>query len=154
MSPVACYAAAHRTVLKRDLDKLDVLFRRLMRQVVGPPGGIDWSSPWHDILHDWHRRVAGITSRIGIETWSAQCLRHHWRFAHYAANLPTSRWIMRAFHWRPEGQRPRGAPQHTWEHKLVAYCRWTGRVDWKTFAADSHAWYAEVDAFINFCVNV
>ena len=107
---------------------------------VGRPGGIAWSSPWHDIVHDWHRRVDGITSRIGIETWSAQCLRHDWKFAHYAANLPASRWIMRALHWHPEGQRPGGAPQHTWEYKLVAYCRWTGRADWKAFAADSHGW--------------
>ena len=52
VTPVACFAAGHRVLYREDLNKLDISFRKLLRQVVGPPGGIDWNRPWHEILHD------------------------------------------------------------------------------------------------------
>ena len=42
---------------KTDLRNFDVLFRKLLRSVVGPPAGMDWTRPWHEILHDWNGRV-------------------------------------------------------------------------------------------------
>ena len=57
ITPVACFAAGHRTILKKDLNKIDVTFRKLLRNVVGPPAATDWSRPWHEILHDWNARV-------------------------------------------------------------------------------------------------
>ena len=38
ISPVACYAAGHRSMYKQDLHHFDVLQRRLLRSVVGPKG--------------------------------------------------------------------------------------------------------------------
>ena len=49
--PVACCGAAHRKVYKQDLCKKDIVFRRLLRSIVGPPGDVDWTLPWHEILH-------------------------------------------------------------------------------------------------------
>ena len=53
--PVACFAAGHRTICKQDLAALDVAHPKLLRRVVGPPAGMDWSRPWHEIVHDWER---------------------------------------------------------------------------------------------------
>ena len=39
--PVACFGAAHRKVYKQDLCKIDIVFRRLLRSIVGPPGDVD-----------------------------------------------------------------------------------------------------------------
>ena len=52
ISPVAVFVAGHRTMYKTDLRNFDVLFRKLLRSVVGPPAGLDWTRPWHEILHD------------------------------------------------------------------------------------------------------
>ena len=41
ISPIACFAAAHRPVYRNDLHKMDVAYRRLLRSVVGPPRNID-----------------------------------------------------------------------------------------------------------------
>ncbi len=46
---VACFAAGHRTIFKQELATLDVAHRKLLRHVVGPPAGMDWSSPWDEI---------------------------------------------------------------------------------------------------------
>ena len=45
ISPIACFAAGHRTVYRNDLHKMDVAYRRLLRSVVGPPRNIDWTLP-------------------------------------------------------------------------------------------------------------
>ena len=60
VTPIACFAAGHRSIRQRDLHTLDVEFRRLVRSVVGPPSGVCWSSPWHEILHVWNARVQQI----------------------------------------------------------------------------------------------
>ena len=63
--PVACFGAAHRKVYKQDLCKMDIVFRRLLRSIVGPPGDVDWTLPWQEILHHWNERVKFFTSRHG-----------------------------------------------------------------------------------------
>ena len=108
VSPVACYAAGHRTIFKEDLHKLDVTFRRLLRSVVGPPGSMDWSRPWHEILHVWNGRVHEQTRLCDVETWSKKCLNAHWKFASYVALLPDDRWVVRALHWVPAATSRRG----------------------------------------------
>ena len=84
ITPVACFAAGHRTLHASDARKLDVEFRKLMRQVVGPPGGLDWTQPWHAILHLWHERVQHVLIEAGVRTWSTECL------SAYFFLLPTS----------------------------------------------------------------
>ena len=56
VTPVAGFASGHRIIYKHDLCKLDITFRKLVRAIVRPPGGLDWSAPWHDILHKWNAR--------------------------------------------------------------------------------------------------
>ena len=51
---VACFGAAHKKVYKQDLCKMDIVFGRLLRSIVGPPGDVDWTMPWHEILRQWN----------------------------------------------------------------------------------------------------
>ena len=88
ISPVACYAAGHRSIYKNDLHRFDVLQRRFLRSVVGPPRNIDWTLPWHEILHQWNDRIQRFMGQSRCKPWSEMCLRHHWNFAHYFALLP------------------------------------------------------------------
>ena len=83
ISPVAVSAAGHRTLYKTDLRNFDVLFRKLIRSVVGLPAGMDWTRPWHEILHDWNGRVNEFAALHGIKLWSKRCVQQHWNLAHY-----------------------------------------------------------------------
>ena len=70
VSPVALFGAAHRTLHQGDLYQMDITFRKLLRAMVGPPPGIDWSCDWHVILHSWNDRVQRFTNLFHIKTWS------------------------------------------------------------------------------------
>ena len=84
VTPVACFGA-HRTVYKQDLCNMDIVFRRLLRSIVGPPGDVDWRLPWHKSIQHW---VKFFTSRHGLKTWSAVCLEQYWKFVHSVFNMP------------------------------------------------------------------
>ena len=64
VTPVACFGSGHRKIYKQDLRKLDVKFRKLVRAIVGPPGGLDWSAPWHHIFHEWNARVLNVLNKL------------------------------------------------------------------------------------------
>ena len=91
VTPVACFAAGHRTIFKQELAAIDVAHRKLLRQVVGPPAGMDWSRPWHEILHDWNVRASTFVGQAGLKPWSQTCLEQYWKLAHYTVNLPCDR---------------------------------------------------------------
>jgi len=152
VSPVACYAACQRNIYQDDLHQLDIVFRRLARQVVGPPGGLDWSQPWHDLLHSWHERLATLTSDCDVETWSAKSLRQHWRFAAYLATLPSNRWAHRVLRWMPDGSRTHGRPRNRRQDKIVAFCARNRLGDWTVAAKDERAWKELTDDFLAFVV--
>ena len=78
---------------------MDVEFRKLVRTIVGPPGGLDWSAPWHHILHEWNARALECAEQAGVKLWSRRCLEQHWKLANYIANLPDNRWLKRALAW-------------------------------------------------------
>ena len=81
---VTVFAAGHRTLYKTDLRNFDVVFRKLLRSVVGPPAGMDWTRPWHEILHDWNGRVNEFAALHGIKLWSQRCVQQHWSITWYA----------------------------------------------------------------------
>ena len=85
VTPVASFGAAHRKIYKQDLCNMDTVFRRLLRSIVGPPGDVDWTLPWHEILHHWNERVKFLTARHGLKTWSVVCLGQYWKFANYVS---------------------------------------------------------------------
>ena len=32
--------------------------------IVGPPGGLDWSAPWHHIFHEWNARALNFLNKL------------------------------------------------------------------------------------------
>ena len=123
ITPVALFASGHRTIRMSDLYKLDVVFRKMLRMIVGPPSFVDWNAPWLEILHHWNGKAVALAQQHGVNPWSEQCLKHHWKFAMHVANLPSNRWVKRVLLWNPCGARTRGYPRHVWTSKLVAYTR-------------------------------
>ena len=95
----------------RDLYKLDVVYRKMLRMIVGPPNFVEWNAPWHDILHHWNGKAAALAQQQGLNGWSEQCLRHRWKFAMHVASLPSNRWVKRVLLWNPAGARIRGYPR-------------------------------------------
>lgn len=53
ITPIACFGACSRTVHSSDVAKLDAHSRKLVRSVVRPPAGVNWSDPWHNVVHVW-----------------------------------------------------------------------------------------------------
>ena len=78
--------------------RFDVLQRRFLRSVVGPPRNIDWTLPWHEILLQGNGRIQRFMGQSGCKPWSEICLRHHRNLAHHFALLPDRRWLKRVLH--------------------------------------------------------
>ena len=148
VTSVACFAAEHRPIYADDLKALDVEFRRLVRQMVGPPPNTDWSAPWHEVLHGWNDRVHYFAERANIPTWSTQCIKQYWSFAGYVHGLPGSRWLKRTLNWQPAGERHSGMQAYTWTQKLEAYSRKvnTPLACWSAKFFEEHA-----EDFLAFC---
>jgi len=150
ITPVACFAAGRRVVYQSDLQKLDVAYRKLIRQVCGPPGNIDWSRPWHEVLHDWNEKVERVTTNADIQPWSLTCLRHYWKFGAYCANLPDDRWVKRVLRWAPSGHRSQGRPRDTWETAMASFCNVHSLGHWEEAAKDQRAWLAMLGDFLHY----
>ena len=153
ITPVACFAAGHRTILKKDLNKIDVTFRKLLRSVVGPPAATDWSRPWHEILHDWNARVVQFVEQYSVKPWSVRCLEMHWKLAHYAANLPPDRWLARILSWTCRGHQGTGRPRNTWDTMIQKFCRYQHLGIWLDVARDANRWSNLMPHFVAFCAQ-
>ena len=144
---MACFAAGHRALYKNDLLNMDVSYRKLCRQIVGPPPGTNWSLDWHEILHFWNERVAHFVALAGGISWSQSVCTHYWKFARYVSCLPSHRWVKRVLVWTPPGSRNAGRLANSWEQKLVTYCRYKNFRHWMDAAEDQHRWESHLDDF-------
>ena len=151
VTTVACFAAGHRALYKNDLVNMDVSYKKLCRQIVGPPPGTNWSLEWHEILHCWNERVEHFAALAGVKSWSQCACTHYWKFARYVACLPSHRWVKRVLAWSPPGPRNSGRPPNSWDHKLTSYCRYKNFGHWVDAAEDQQLWESHLDDFINFC---
>ena len=66
VTPVACFAAAHKKVYEQDLCKMDLVLRRLLRSILGPAGDVDWTLPWHAIIHHWNAQLNFLRACHGL----------------------------------------------------------------------------------------
>ena len=151
ITPVALFASGHRTIRMGDLYQMDITFRKLLRAMVGPPPGIDWSCDWHVILHSWNDRVQRFTNLFHIKTWSRCCVEQYWKLGGYAANLPPERWISRVLAWNPLGRRRSGCPRTSWPSKFISYTRYRHLGKWQVLARDPDLWRGLMDDFCIFC---
>ena len=122
-------------------------FRNRNRSVVGPPRNVDWTQPWHEILHHWNGRI----QQLKCKPWSEMCLQHHWNLAHYFALLPDHRWFKRVLHWNPCGRRRVGRPKNSWDTILENFCRLKGLPSWEVAAMDQDLWSSSLAEFLHFC---
>ena len=147
VTPVACFGAGHRKISQPHLRKFDSEWRRLLRSMVGPPSGLDWSMPWHEVLHSWNQHVQQMTRTLQLQSWSCKCLLAHWNLAHHVTNLPADRWVKRAMSWFPSGARIPGRPRNTWTH-LDAFARFSGIDSWNECV--NNFFDVACDAFLDF----
>ena len=153
VTPIACFAAGHRRIRQHDLHILDVEFRRLVRSVVEPPSGVCWSSPWHEILHEWNARVQQILEYRQHKSWGQTALCHHWKLAGYIANLPPNRWAKRALEWQPRAKRV-GRRPNTWVTKIEEFTRWKRWDNWQDVAVRNPAlWEQSMLEFVQFALG-
>ena len=52
----------------RDLERLDMHFRKLCKSIVGPPPSTDWTFEWHEILHQRKVPVNTFIDRANLKT--------------------------------------------------------------------------------------
>ena len=142
VTPVACFGAGHRKISQPHLRKFDSEWRRLLRSMVGPPSGLDWSMPWHEVLHSWNQHVQQTTRTLQLQSWSCKCLLAYWNLAHHVTNLPADRWVKRAMSWFPSGARIPGRPRNTWTTHLDAFARFSGIDSWNECVFFSHTLFA------------
>ena len=153
VTPIACFAAGHRSIRQHDLHILDVEFRRLVRSVVGPPSGVCWSSPWHEILYEWNARVQQILEYRQHKSWGQTALCHHWKLAGYIANLPPNRWAKRALEWQPRAKRV-GRRPNIWVTKIEEFTRWKRWDNWQSVAVRNPAlWKQSMLEFVQFALG-
>ena len=151
VSSVACFAACHRTPRQTHIQLMATSFRKLLRQVVGVPAGLDWSQPWHDILHEWNEKGLHYMRLAKIECWSVSCLKSYWQMAAWIATLPADRWVRRALAWEPPCSGRRGHPRNMWDSLLISFCRSRGIADWFAAARNSASWNSMEQDFVDFC---
>jgi hypothetical protein len=151
ISQIACFGAGCRKVSRQATATLDIAWRKLVRQIVGPPQGIDWSQPWNQILHAWNARAMSFAAAAKIPSWGEECLRRFWDFAGWAARLPGHRWVKRLLAWQPaaSGGR-RGRPCDSWEEPLIRFCRYRGFPPWQTLALLEARWSSLRNEFVIF----
>ena len=103
VTPVVCFGAARRKVYKQDLCKMDIVFRRLLRSIVRPPGDVDWTLPWHPSALERTSELSHSSS--WIENVVRRMLGQYSKFANYLSNLAGERWVVKALNWLPEKAR-------------------------------------------------
>ena len=96
----------------------------------GPPPGLDWSRPWHKILHQWNLRVRQISESLHMQSWLCKCLQQNWNFARYIGCLPATR------------------SRHTWSSALETFARMKGWDDWLAFVQQAHDGFDELATFV------
>ena len=153
VTPIACFGAGPRCIHSADMVKLDINFRRMLRSLVGAPGGICWGDPWHEILHNWNQRVRQMIDACHMKTWAENCVSEQWKFACYIMSLPHERWARRMLHWKPLGRGPVGRPAMKWASKFEQFSRIKRWYDWKEVAADADRWMKAADEFVKFCTK-
>ena len=82
VSSTARFAAEHRQLYRKHLEKYDIQFRKFVRRIVGPPPGTNCSAQWHE----WNMHVDYWVHASGISSLSNRCMTQYWNFASYISN--------------------------------------------------------------------
>ena len=87
--------------------------------IVGPPSGVCWSNPWHEILHDWNADTTHLGDRLRcviIGSWRATLRTFHpidGQNEHENGNCVRKQWAGNQTHWSQGLRNLRGGSDGT-----------------------------------------
>ena len=98
--------------------KLDIKFRKIVRAIVGPRGGLGWPAPWHG--KERNGCVLDFTEQSGVELLSRRCFEQCLK-VDYIANLPDHRWLKHTLAWTTGRRIKIGKSSNTQTHGILKY---------------------------------
>ena len=116
---------------------------------VGPPGSMDWTPPWHSILHQWNQGVVEQMQLNGFELWSNRRMLDYWKFVQYVAVLDDSRWLKRALIWNAGGG-SQGRSFDLWDAPATKFCRYQTIGWWQVAGQDKALWLQYLRDYVTF----
>ena len=144
VSPGALYGCSVLALSSDELEKLDIIQRKMLRRIVGwhrIPG-----EDWESTMHRMKMRVQRALEMHTIQNWSRRTMGARWKYALHVNFSEKSSWTKVVCDWNPiehpiqgfPACRPRGRPRVRWDDDLHFYCEeelglefWT---DLRTFA--------------------
>ena len=102
---------------------MDMVFRKLLHMVAGAPGNLDWSRPWHAVLHEWNMKVEKPICEHQMKLWPRRCLESCRKFWLRIVYLPAERWVQTVLRWKAAGARVTGHPRHDWTCEFQSHTR-------------------------------
>ena len=137
VTPVVQFALAAFPLTKKHRDDLDILQRKMLRNIVGWRRIAD--EPWHDTMERMSNRLSRAQELHYISPWSLTHARAQWRYAQNVHSSPHLwSYYMRSFNRQtcalPDGvhlpHRYRGRPCTRWDDNITSFCTntWPGVV--------------------------
>ena len=145
VSPTAVYACTVLSCTQRELARLGVIQRKMLRSIVGWVRHEDENC--ETTMHRMKQRLATAMDLHYVEPWEHYILRQQWRYAVHAAFSEKSDWPVRLANWNPLlvddvsspyiAYRSQGRPRIRWDDRLNEFCdvhldcdRWPDMVNW------------------------
>jgi endonuclease/exonuclease/phosphatase family metal-dependent hydrolase len=100
VTPSALYALQCSTLSRAQLQHLDAIQRRMLRNIVGWRRKVD--EPWADTMRLMKRRLELALTMHPVERWSDSVLRLKHRLAVRVASGPANAWARQVAQWEPQ----------------------------------------------------
>ena len=129
------------TLYPRNVRRYDIEMRKMLRRMIPPPVGIDWSAPWHVIL------TRGTHAKPMWYISLHFCYGQRWSQLRVGNLLHTSKRCLHkdgCLDWTPPNNRRCG-----WDDKVCAFFRWKQLGGWKETSTETwHRFESEFVAFM------
>lgn len=129
--PVLTYASEAWTLTKKDINRLNIFERKVLRSIFGPVNvDNEWRARYNYELHELFGEP-NITSfiKMGRLRWAGHVIR-----------LEDSRPAIRVLRYEPGGSRRRGRPKIRWEDGIREDARTIGVKNWMSVARNRDEW--------------
>jgi len=161
VSPTILYGMAVLPLTVSQLQRLDAVQRRMLRNIAG------WvridEEPWEDTMRRMRHRLETALGQHHVQTWAGRVCRRRWEHAWHVAHRPMS-WPLRSTKWDPiacrdpaahtiPGRGP-GRPITRWDDTLATYSAHNfQQVSWQRAAAmhTPASWRRHGDTYVQHC---
>ncbi len=157
------YGMAVLPLTARQLQRLDAVQRRMLRNVAG------WvrigDEPWEDTMRRMRGRVGAALRQHHVQSLAESVCRRRWEHAWHVAHRPMS-WPLRSTKWDPTACpdpaahripcRGPGRPLTRWDDTLATYtARTFHEASWQQAAATRTlaSWRRSSDSYVQPCVT-